>query len=229
MFPQCFPVYHTGNIVSTVSFSKMEICLCYTAGNHVLAKIRACEQLQKFCEHEQGSTRRVIFRAIWANAKFCDLFECRECREHLCYEMCFKNLSKAVKSRFLLHPMPFCLRYSSQTSNSESYVTCIYFILKFLDNSLNYLKIKSIHSLVSARRGKKKETTTVFLINWTHGEGAPQSFTFSRSFARLYGYDSGPCKPDQYNMLRRRFCCITRTIIFFCSRTRLWIDFAQWR
>ena len=33
MFPQCFPVYHTGNIVSTVSFSKMEICLCFMAGN----------------------------------------------------------------------------------------------------------------------------------------------------------------------------------------------------
>ena len=48
MFSQCFQVYHTGNIVSTVSFSKMEI------------KIRVCEQLQKFCEHEQASTDRVI-------------------------------------------------------------------------------------------------------------------------------------------------------------------------
>ena len=52
----------------------------------------------------------------------------------------------------------------------------IYFILKFLVNPLSYFQIKSIHSLVSARRGKKKETTTVFLINWTHGEGTQQSF-----------------------------------------------------
>ena len=109
----------------------------------------------------------------------------------------------------------------------------IYFILKFVENPLNYFEIKSIQFLVSGRRRKKKETTTGFLINWTHREGARQSFTFSRapncypficrpgvgsislwdtgkwhhrkcmparlsrSFARLFGYDSGPCKSIQ--------------------------------
>ena len=63
MFPQCFPVYHTGNIVSTVSFSKMEICLRYTAGNfsenpsmRAVAKIlraRASGHWSNICEQFQ--------------------------------------------------------------------------------------------------------------------------------------------------------------------------------
>ena len=60
MFPQCFPVYHAGNIVSTVSFSKMEICLRYTTENfsknpsmRAVAQIlraRASELSPNFCE-----------------------------------------------------------------------------------------------------------------------------------------------------------------------------------
>ena len=62
----CFPVFHTGN--NQFLFSRCKLCLFYTA-----AKIRACEHLQKFCEHEQASTHLIfasnsskgqIFRAL---------------------------------------------------------------------------------------------------------------------------------------------------------------------
>ena len=55
MFPQCFSVSHTGNIVSSVIF-------CFRDANYAekLTKIRACERLQKFCEHEQGSTHLIF-------------------------------------------------------------------------------------------------------------------------------------------------------------------------
>ena len=65
MFHQCFPVSHTGIIVSSVSFcfqdaNSKELCLRYTAGNfnenpsmRALAKIlraRASEHSSNFCE-----------------------------------------------------------------------------------------------------------------------------------------------------------------------------------
>ena len=62
IFPHFFPVSHTGSIVSSVFFflSRCKSCLRYTAGN--LTNIRACENLQKFCEHEQASTRLICAR-----------------------------------------------------------------------------------------------------------------------------------------------------------------------
>ena len=39
----------------------------------MLTRMRAREQFQKFCEHEQASTR-VILRATRAKAKFCEHF-----------------------------------------------------------------------------------------------------------------------------------------------------------
>ena len=62
MFPQSFPVSHTGNIASSVSllFSRCKLCLRYTAGNfnenprmRALAKllrVRASEHSSNFCE-----------------------------------------------------------------------------------------------------------------------------------------------------------------------------------
>ena len=59
MFPQCFSVSHTGNIVSSVRF-------CFRDANYAekLTKIRACE-------HEQASTHLIFnLRAIRAKAEF---------------------------------------------------------------------------------------------------------------------------------------------------------------
>ena len=56
MFPQCFPVSHTGNIVSMVSFCFQHANYAYATRQGSLTKIRACEHLQKFCELEQAST-----------------------------------------------------------------------------------------------------------------------------------------------------------------------------
>ena len=67
MFPQCFPVSHTGNIVFSVSFSfpRCKLCLRYTAGN--------------FSESEHASTSKQVLiwflRAIRAKAKFCEQFQ----------------------------------------------------------------------------------------------------------------------------------------------------------
>ena len=60
MSPQYFPVSHTGNIATSISFlfSRCKLCLRYTAG--ILTKIRACEHLQKFCENEQASTHLIF-------------------------------------------------------------------------------------------------------------------------------------------------------------------------
>ena len=55
MFPQCFPV-HTGNIVSMASFCFQHANYAYATRPGILTKIRACGNLQKFCEHEQAST-----------------------------------------------------------------------------------------------------------------------------------------------------------------------------
>ena len=60
MFQQCFPVSHAGKIVSSVSFCFQDANCAYATRQGILTKIRAREQLQKFGEHEQGSTH-VIF------------------------------------------------------------------------------------------------------------------------------------------------------------------------
>ena len=53
-----FPVSHTGNIVSSVSerFCFQDANYAYATRQGILTKIRACEHLQKFCEHKQAST-----------------------------------------------------------------------------------------------------------------------------------------------------------------------------
>ena len=55
MFPQCFCVSHTGNIVSSVDFCFQDANYAYATRQGILPKFRACEHLQKFCEHEQAS------------------------------------------------------------------------------------------------------------------------------------------------------------------------------
>ena len=60
--PQCLPVSHTGNIVSSVSFCFQDAIYAYATRQGILTKIRACEQLQKFCEHEQTSTHLMFAR-----------------------------------------------------------------------------------------------------------------------------------------------------------------------
>ena len=60
MFPQCSPISHMGNIVSSVSAFVFKMQIMLTLQQGILTKIRACEHLQKFCEHEQASTP-VIF------------------------------------------------------------------------------------------------------------------------------------------------------------------------
>ena len=57
MFPQCFAVFHTGNIV-WILFQDADYT--YAARQGILTKIRACEHLQKFCEHEQASTHLIF-------------------------------------------------------------------------------------------------------------------------------------------------------------------------
>ena len=60
MMRACCPnVKKLENIVSSVSFvSKMQIML--RTRQEILTKIRACEQLQKFCEHEQASIHLIF-------------------------------------------------------------------------------------------------------------------------------------------------------------------------
>ena len=72
----CFPnvrSFHTGNIVSSVSFCFQDANYACATEQGTLTKIRACEHLQNFCEHEQASTN-LILRAIRAKAKFCEHF-----------------------------------------------------------------------------------------------------------------------------------------------------------
>ena len=57
---QCFPVSNTGNIVSSVSFCFQDANYAYATRQGILTKIRACEHLQKFCEHEQASTHLIF-------------------------------------------------------------------------------------------------------------------------------------------------------------------------
>ena len=58
MFLQCFPVSHTGNIVSSVSFQDANYA--YATRQGILTKIRACEHLQTFCEHDQANTHLIF-------------------------------------------------------------------------------------------------------------------------------------------------------------------------
>ena len=60
MFPQCFPVFHTGNIVFSVSFCFRDANYAYATREGSLTKIRAREHLKKFCEHEQASTHLIF-------------------------------------------------------------------------------------------------------------------------------------------------------------------------
>ena len=56
IFPQWFKVFRTGNIVSSVQDANYGYATC----QGILTKIRACEQLQKSCEHEQASTHLIF-------------------------------------------------------------------------------------------------------------------------------------------------------------------------
>ena len=60
VFSQCFSVSHTGNIVSSVSFCFRDANCAYATRQGSLTKIRACEHLQKFCEHEQAGTHLIF-------------------------------------------------------------------------------------------------------------------------------------------------------------------------
>ena len=55
-------------------FSFQDANYAYATWHGILTKIRACKQLQKFCEHEQASTH-LILRATRAKAKFCEHFQ----------------------------------------------------------------------------------------------------------------------------------------------------------
>ena len=57
---QCFPVSHTGNIVSSVKFCFQDANYAYATRQGILTKIRACDHLQKFCEHEQANTHLIF-------------------------------------------------------------------------------------------------------------------------------------------------------------------------
>ena len=46
MFPQCFSVSHSGNIVSPVSFCFRDANYVYATRQGTLTKFRACEHLQ---------------------------------------------------------------------------------------------------------------------------------------------------------------------------------------
>ena len=62
MFSQCFPVSHTQSIFSIVSFCFQNANYAYAIRQGILTRIRACKQLQKFCEHEQGSAHLTFAR-----------------------------------------------------------------------------------------------------------------------------------------------------------------------
>ena len=85
MFPQCFPVSHTRNIVSSVIFlfSRCKLCLRYTAGNfnenpsmRALAKnlrAQASEHSSNFCEQfEQRSDFASTFK-FDVTIRYCSL------------------------------------------------------------------------------------------------------------------------------------------------------------
>ena len=53
-------VSYTGNIVSSGSFCFQDANYAYATRQGILTKIRACEHLQNFCEHEQASTHLIF-------------------------------------------------------------------------------------------------------------------------------------------------------------------------
>ena len=53
MFPQCFLVSPTGNIVSMVSFCSQHANYAYATRQGILTKFRACEHLSNFCEQSE--------------------------------------------------------------------------------------------------------------------------------------------------------------------------------
>ena len=74
MFPQCFPVSHTGNIVSSFSFCFRDANYAYATRQGILTKIRACEHLQNFA----GTSKQALIKflqAIRSKAKFCEHFQ----------------------------------------------------------------------------------------------------------------------------------------------------------
>ena len=60
MFPHCFAVSHTGNIVSSVLFLFQDVDYTYATPQRILTKIRACEHMQKVCKHGQTSTHLIF-------------------------------------------------------------------------------------------------------------------------------------------------------------------------
>ena len=60
MARSCFPVSNTGNIVSSVSFCFQDANYACATRQGILTKIRACQHLQNFCEHEQVSTHLIF-------------------------------------------------------------------------------------------------------------------------------------------------------------------------
>ena len=88
MFLQCFPVSHTGNIVSRVSFCFQDANYAYGTRQGILTKIRACEHLQKLCEHEQAST----------NLIFASTFKLKgNIRYPCCTERCGNNITEKIR------------------------------------------------------------------------------------------------------------------------------------
>ena len=76
----CFPNFSQFPIPETLLpvsvFCFQDANYAYASQQGILTKIRACEHLQKFCEHEQASTH-LILQAIRAKAKFCEHFQIR--------------------------------------------------------------------------------------------------------------------------------------------------------
>ena len=68
-----FPIPETLLTVSVFCFQHANYA--YATQHGILTKIRACEHLPKFWEHEQAGT--TTLRAIQAKAKFCEHFQIR--------------------------------------------------------------------------------------------------------------------------------------------------------
>ena len=60
MFPRCFPVSYAGNFASSVRSCFQDTNYAYATQQGILTEVRTCEQLQKFCEHEQASTHLIF-------------------------------------------------------------------------------------------------------------------------------------------------------------------------
>ena len=67
MFPQCFPVSHVGNIVSSVSFCFQDANYACLTQQGTLTKIRACKHFESFLRA----------RSSEHSSKFCEQFEQR--------------------------------------------------------------------------------------------------------------------------------------------------------